>query len=302
MSIRNVIKLLSLALLLMVPLTISAAENSDHHADSPSFRTTKINDHIVMLQGRGGNVALFKGEQGLLMVDDDYKMMSEALKAEVRKHGGLDKLTYIINTHWHADHTQGNLAFGPHAQIVAHDNVRARLLTRQEITLFKKVIEPLPEMALPSITYQRALTLYINGEKVQLIHYPGGHTDGDTVVFFSKSNVVHMGDHLFSGIFPFVDVEHGGNVKQMAANIKSLLPLINEQTKVIPGHGPLSNKADVQAFYDMLIGTTAEVQAMKDKGMTLEQMQQHGLSTQWHEWGNGFLSEDVWIGIIDSSL
>lgn len=276
------------------------AEN--HHAKSPTFKSTKLADNIFMLQGKGGNLGLIKGKQGLVLIDADYKVMSDALKTELAKHGGVKDLTYLINTHWHGDHTQGNFALGNHAQIIAHDNVRARLLTTQEIKLFKMVSKPYPAHALPSITYEKSMSLYMNGEEIELVHFPRGHTDGDSVVFFKKSNVVHMGDHMFSGFYPFVDVEHGGNVLNMAKNVKMILTMIDDKTKIIPGHGPLSNKKDLQDFHDMLVGTSAEVKAMKDKGIPLEKIKAKGLSEKWKPWTKGFLSTETWIGILYSSL
>ncbi len=255
-----------------------------------------------MLQGKGGNIAILTGKQGLLMVDDDYKVMSDALKKQIQHYGGLDKLTYIINTHWHGDHTEGNLSLGNHALIVAHDNVRTRLLTTREIKLFKMVSQPYPPKALPNMTYAKSMKLYMNGEKVQIVHYPTGHTDGDSVIFFKQANVVHMGDHHFSGFFPFVDIENGGNVLNMANNVKTVLALINDQTKVIPGHGPLSTKTDLKEFYDMLLGTSAEVQKMIDSGMNLKEIQEKGLSKRWDSWTDGFLSTEVWINIVYNSL
>ena len=278
------------------------AENHGHKADAPAFRTTPVSEQVLLLQGKGGNIALLKGDQGMLLVDDDYRHLSPALKEELNRQGGLDALTYVINTHWHGDHTQGNLALGEHARIVAHDNVRTRLLTRQEIKLFNMVSEPYPESAVPSLTYDSTLTLHMNGETVKLVHYPGGHTDGDTVVFFEEANVVHTGDHFFNGFFPFVDVDSGGNVLQMADNVKAILDRINDDTRIIPGHGPLANKADLQAFHEMLVGTAAEVKAMKDQGMNLGQIQLKGLSDRWDAWADGFLSTRVWIGIVYASL
>ncbi|WP_370279556.1 MBL fold metallo-hydrolase [Pontibacterium sp.] len=278
------------------------AENHGHKADAPAFRTTPVSEQVLLLQGKGGNIALLKGDQGMLLVDDDYRHLSPALKEELNRQGGLDALTYVINTHWHGDHTQGNLALGEHARIVAHDNVRTRLLTRQEIKLFNMVSEPYPESAVPSLTYDSTLTLHMNGETVKLVHYPGGHTDGDTVVFFDEANVVHTGDHFFNGFFPFVDVDSGGNVLQMADNVKAILDRINDDTRIIPGHGPLANKADLQAFHEMLVGTAAEVKAMKDQGMNLGQIQLKGLSDRWDAWADGFLSTRVWIGIVYASL
>ena len=273
-----------------------------HHTDSTSFKTIPVADNIWMLQGKGGNIAVMTGEQGLLMVDDDYKVMSEALKAEIKHYGGLDKLTYIINTHWHGDHTEGNLSLGHHAAIVAHDNVRTRLLSSQEIKLFKMVSEPYPEFALPSLTYSQTMSLHMNGEEINIVHYAQGHTDGDSVVFFKKANVVHMGDHFFSGFFPFVDVEHGGNVLNMAANVKVILGLIDDKTKVIPGHGALSDKQGLHDFYNMLLGTSDEVQVMIDKGLTLEKIKEKGLTKRWDGWTKGFLSTELWLTIVYNSL
>lgn len=276
------------------------AEN--HHAKSPKFRTADISENISLLRGKGGNIAVLTGKQGILMVDSDYQDMSPALQNALQQFGGEDRLTYMINTHWHGDHSQGNLHFGHKAQIVAHDNVRERLLTSQEVKLFKMVTEPYPEHALPSITYQQELTLHINEEEVGVVHFPGGHTDGDSVVFFKKANVVHMGDLYFNGFFPFVDIQNGGSVQKMADNVSAVIDMIDEKTIVIPGHGPVSNKTELTEFRDMLQGTYAEVMAMRNKGMNLGQMQVEGLSSDWIDWTDGFLSEQVWIGILNSSI
>ena len=294
-------KLISIvaAFALFLPITANAEK---HHAKSPSFKSTKLTNNIFMLQGKGGNLGLIKGKQGILLIDADYKVMSGALKAELAKFGGVNKLAYLINTHFHGDHTQGNFALGHHTQIIAHDNVRARLLTTQEIKLFKMVSKPYPKHALPSITYEKKLSLHINDEDIEVMHFPNGHTDGDSVVFFKKSNVVHMGDHFFSGMFPFVDVSHGGNVLNMAKNVKTILPMLNDKTKVIPGHGALSDKKGLQAFHDMLIGTSSEVKAMKDKGLNLDKIKAKGLSKKWDSWTKGFLPTNVWIGIVYSSF
>jgi len=295
----NKIKQLAAISLLVCSGSVLAAS---HSAPSPSFKASQLTDSIYMLQGKGGNIALLKGEQGILLIDDDYKVMSDGLKKQVMDHGGLDKLTYIINTHWHGDHTQGNLALGPHASIIAHDNVRKLLSEKQSIKLFNMVSEPYPENALPSITYDKSMSLYFNNEAMKILHYPGGHTNGDSVVFFKKANIVHTGDLFFNGFFPFVDVDHGGDVLIMAANVKVILESIDENTKIIPGHGPLAKKAELQAFHDMLVGTAGEVQAMIDKGDKLPTIIKNGLSDKWAPWTKGFLSSEVWIGIVYESL
>ncbi|WP_299179272.1 MBL fold metallo-hydrolase [uncultured Neptuniibacter sp.] len=287
------------SLLLLIPIS---GYSENHHQADKEFKVTQLTDRISMLQGRGGNIGVLSGEQGILMIDDDYKVMSSALQKALSPFGGEEKLTYIVNTHWHGDHTQGNLHFGHSTPIIAHDNVRARLLTAQEIKLFNMKSEPYPEYALPSITYEKSLTLHINAEEVEILHLANGHTDGDSVVFFKKANVVHLGDHFFNGFFPFIDVDHGGDVLQMAKNIDHVLMRIDEKTVIIPGHGPLGDKQDLLAFKQMLEGTAAEVKKMRVAGMSVEQMQAQGLTAQWDEWADGFLSPQVWIGIINSSL
>lgn len=292
----------TLSVLLLSSVFCLSANAENHHKQGPSFNHQSLTDNISMLKGRGGNIGVLVGDQGILMIDDDYQDMSPALQAALNKYGGKEKLTYIINTHWHGDHTQGNQHFGHHAQIIAHDNVRERLLTSQEVKLFNMKTEPYPAHALPSITYQQALTLHINAEEVKLLHLPGGHTDGDSVIFFKNANVVHMGDLYFNGFFPFVDVQNGGSVSQMAKNVGQVIDMIDDQTIVIPGHGPVSNRQELIAFKEMLLGTSAEVQAMREQGMNLGQMQIEGLSAQWDSWTRGFLSSGVWIGIVNSSL
>jgi len=272
------------------------------HDHSASFSSTKITPQITLLQGKGGNVAALTGDQGTLIIDDDYLDMSPALTTALEPLGGLEKLTYIINTHWHGDHTGGNKVLGDHATIVAHDNVRKRLLSKQEIELFNMVSEPYPEPALPSVTYEKSMTLHFNGETVELMHLAKGHTDGDSVVIFKNANVVHMGDHFFNGFFPFVDVSSGGNVLTMAENVAIMLNKVDDNTVIIPGHGPLAKKADLEAFHLMLKGTAEEVQTMKDKGMNLKAMQAQGLSEKWNSWTDGFLNTETWISIIDASL
>ena len=175
-------------------------------------------------------------------------------------------------------------------------------MTRQEVKLFGMVSEPYPELALPSVTYSETLNLYINKEHVHVLHLPGGHTDGDSIVYFKKANVVHLGDHFFNGFFPFVDVDNGGNVSRMADNLEAIMTTLDNDTVIIPGHGPLARKSELQAFINMLRGTTAEVKALRDKGLSLAQIQEKGLSSKWDEWTDGFLNTPTWISIVFASL
>lgn len=292
-----------LVLILSLYSLLVFAEEDKHHADTPAFTANKITDTIWMLQGsKGGNIAVLTGEQGHFMIDANYKDMSAALESELDKLGGADKLNYIVNTHWHGDHTQGNHYYGHNAQIIAHNNVRSRLLTDQEVKLFNMKSAAYPPHALPEVTYQTALNMYINNEEVNIVHYAGGHTDGDSIVYFKKANILHTGDLYFAGIFPFVDVDSGGSVITVAENVNAILQTIDDNTVIIPGHGPISNKQELTAYRDMLIGTREEVKTLKDAGKTLEEIQQTGLTDKWNDWTDGFLSSDIWISIVFNSL
>ncbi|MFD2230185.1 MBL fold metallo-hydrolase [Alkalimarinus sediminis] len=272
----------------------------DHHSDKKIFSVTEIKPGFHFLQGKGGNILLSDGKEGLLIVDSDYSEMTPALEETLGKYEG--SLKYVLNTHWHGDHTEGNKALGHQAEIVAHDNVYTRLNSRQEVKLFNMVSEPYEAHALPNITFDTSLTLRFNGETIKALHMPNGHTDGDSIIFFENANIVHMGDHYFNGMFPFVDVDSNGSVHGVADNIEEMLHKIDDNTIVVPGHGPISNKKELMAFREMLMGTADEVQMMMNKGLTLEAIQEKGLSEQWAVWGNGFLNEKVWIGIVHSSL
>lgn len=279
-------------------LTASAG----HHQSGPSFSQQQVKGPIQVLQGKGGNIGVLKGADGVLLIDNDYPDMSKALKKALKPFGGVESVRFVINTHWHGDHTGGNALLGPESLIVAHDNVRERLSRPQEVKLFNMKSPAYAEQALPEITYSQSLNLHFGGENLELVHYPGGHTDGDTVVFFRNSNVIHTGDHFFNGFFPFVDVDSGGNVLRMANNVADIIDRIDNDTVIIPGHGPIADKEDLKAFHTMLIGTYADVQTKIMDGMDLAEIQEQGLSELWQPWTKGFLDEKTWISIVYASV
>ena len=276
--------------------------SAGHHESGPSFKQQAVKGPIQVLQGKGGNIGVLKGADGILLIDNDYPDMNKALKKALKPFGGAESVSFVINTHWHGDHTGGNALLGSESLIVAHDNVRERLSQPQEVKLFNMKSPAYAEVALPEITYSQSLNLHFAGEELELVHYPGGHTDGDTVVYFKNSNVVHTGDHFFNGFFPFVDVDSGGSVLRMAANVGEILDRIDNDTVIIPGHGPIADKEDLKAFQTMLIGTSADVQAMMMEGKDLETIQEQGLSDIWRPWTKGFLNEKTWISIVYASL
>lgn len=294
---KNLFYQLSLVVLCCTAYSASA---ENHHSEQKKFKTTSLKPGFDFLQGRGGNILLLHGKEGLLIVDSDYGDMTPALEQALAKY--KSDLKYVLNTHWHGDHTQGNKQLGKTAEVIAHDNVYRRLSTRQEVKLFNMVSEPYPADGLPDITFDHSLTLRFNNETIKALHLPNGHTDSDSVIFFEQANIVHMGDHYFNGMFPFVDVGTHGSVRGMVKNIDAILDRITDKTIVIPGHGPVSNKKELLAFRSMLAATANEVEAMMTKKMSLKSIQKKGLSSQWKVWGKGFLSEEVWIGILHSSL
>jgi glyoxylase-like metal-dependent hydrolase (beta-lactamase superfamily II) len=255
--------------------------------------------NIYMLQGAGGNIGVSAGSAGILIVDDQYAPLAEKIRSALKSINS-GKLKFVLNTHWHGDHTGSNATFGPEAPIIAQENVRKRLAAEQHV--FGETIAASPAEALPVITFQDSVSVHFNGEEIKVIHYPHGHTDGDSVIFFTKSNVVHMGDDFFRDRFPFVDLESGGSVQGMTAGVAKVLSQIPADAKVIPGHGPLSTVEDLKTYHRMLVETAAIVQQGIKAKKTLAQLKAAGLPEQWKEWGSGFIKTDVWIETIYNSL
>ena len=261
-------------------------------------KTTLVSANIYMLQGRGGNVGAIVGKDGILIVDDDYKVVSEKLKAAL-KELGQEKPKFIVNTHWHGDHTENNAVFGKDSIIVAHVNVRKRL--SQTNILFGNTVPAAPVEAWPVITFNDSISLYVDGDEIRAEHYPHGHTDGDTVVFFTKANVVHLGDDFFVGRFPFVDLESGGSVQGLISNIATLLTKIPADAKLIPGHGQVSTVTDLKNYHAMLIETAKIVQDGMKKKKTLDELKKAGFPEKYKEAGSGFIKTEQWIETIYKS-
>ena len=278
---------------------ISARAQTDF--SKVEIKATKVAGNVYMLQGAGGNIGVSVGDDGLLIVDDQFAPLADKIRATLK--GLADKkLRFILNTHWHGDHTGGNVAFGPEATIIAHDNVRKRLATEQKSTVFNSTTPPSPKEALPVITFNDSLSVHFNGEDIRAIHFPHGHTDGDSVIFFSTSNVVHLGDDFFAGRFPFVDLESGGSVEGLVKNIGELIGKIPPTAKLIPGHGPISTLDDLKSYHRMLQQTTEIVRQKIAAGKTLDQVKSEGLPAEWEPWGTGFIKTDRWVETIYKSL
>lgn len=289
------------AVLLLSPLATSAQSVPDE----PTVRITPIQGSLYLLQGKGGNVVASVGGDGILLIDDDYADYDKAYHKALKTISGSEGLPkFVINTHWHGDHVGGNPFWTERgAVILAQDNVYERMSRRQEMKFLDRVVEPSPKAALPVVTYRDAMSLHFNESTILVVHYPAGHTDGDSVVFFPADNVVHMGDLLFTDRFPLVDLDNGGNVLGLTTNVAAVLKRIDDKTVVVPGHGPtLASKADLQRFHQMLLATTELVKSRLDQGMSVEEISQQGLGEQWQGWGEGFINTGIWTSFIAGSL
>ena len=284
-------------LVLVVPLVASAQDDFS----KVEIKATKVNGNVYVLEGAGGNIGVSVGPDGILIVDDQFAPLAEKIRAAL-KTLGEGKLKFILNTHWHGDHTGGNAEFGREAPIIAHDNVRKRLSTEQRLELFKQTVPASPKEALPVITFDQSLSVHFNGEEIRVIHFPHGHTDGDSVIFFTNSNVIHMGDDFFAGRFPFVDLDSGGSVVGLTKNIAEIIPKIPAGAKLIPGHGPVSTVDDLKAYHRMLMETTEIVRKQMTAKKTLDQIKKEGLPAEWKSWGEGFIKTDVWLELVYRSL
>ncbi|HEX5834698.1 MAG TPA: MBL fold metallo-hydrolase [Pyrinomonadaceae bacterium] len=294
-------KLALLALALFVTIPVHEKHRQQPDWSKVQIKSTKVAGNVYVLEGAGGNIGVSVGEDGILIVDDQFAPLADKIRASL-KTLGQGKLRFVLNTHWHGDHTGSNAAFGPEATIVAHNNVRKRMSTEQRSEFFKSTTPPSPKEALPVITFDHALTVHFNGEEIRAIHFPNGHTDGDSIIFFTTSNVVHLGDDFFSGRFPFVDLDSGGSVEGLTKNIGELIPKIPEGAKLIPGHGPISTIDDLKTYHRMLIETTAIVRQKIEAKKTLDQIKSEGLPAEWNSWGTGFIKTDLWIELVYRSL
>lgn len=294
---------------LFAALAISClgASGAFAHGDDSHFavrqdvtvKTTKVSGNVYMLQGRGGNIGAINGPDGILIIDDDFKAVSEKL-SDALKELGSSTPRYILNTHWHGDHTEGNDFFGKSGTvIIAHNNVRKRLLDPPVV--FGQRTAPYASYALPLMTYSQSMSIHLNGEEIKMVHYPNGHTDGDSVIFFTKANVVHLGDDFFVGRFPFVDLDSGGSVQGVINNVASLISTIPADAKLIPGHGPLATLEDLRAFHRLLVETTKIVQDAMKAGKSLDEIKKAGLPDKYKEAGTGFIKTDQWIEIVHRS-
>lgn len=267
------------------------------------IKPEQLSDNLYLLTGAGGNMALFTGEDGAFMVDDQFAPLSEKILAVVSELTD-EPLRFVVNTHWHGDHTGGNENMGKAgALVVAHENVRKRMSTEQFTKLWDRTTPPSPAAALPVITFTDATTFHWNGDEVRVQYVGPAHTDGDAIILFKKANVIHMGDTFFNGSYPYVDLSAGGSVDGVIENARRVLELTDEQTKIIPGHGPLTDKKGLQQYHDLLVRLRGKIKTLVDAGNTREQVIAAKPTREFDaHYGQGFMKPDIWTGIVYDSL
>jgi len=254
----------------------------------------------------GGNIGVSAGRDGILVIDNGMPFALDDIRAQLvglKTCDTCDNIEFLLNTHWHIDHVSNNEYFGKHdTTIIAHDNVRDLLSNPQEQPEFGLKLDAYPEEALPVVTFEESVFIYFNEEKIQVIHFPNGHTNSDSIVYFTDSNVLHLGDHFFAGMFPYVDLGHGGSVQGLTSNVEKIINEFPEDTKIIPGHGSLAEMHDLIEYHTMLVETIKIVQDQLDDGKTLEEVREMGLPEEYQKWDGLFIDETIWIMTVYTSL
>jgi len=288
---------LAIAACLLAAVTLSAQQRD---LSNVKITATKVAGTVYMLTGSGGNIGVSVGDDGIVIIDDQFAPLAPKIK-EALKAISDKPIKFLINTHYHGDHTGGNEVFGLETTIVAHENVRKRL---QSGTKFgTRETPPAPKAALPVVTFNDRATIHANGEDIRAVHVQNGHTDGDSVIFFPQSNVVHMGDDFFNGLFPIIDIENGGTVKGMLAAVEKILSTLPDDVKIIPGHGPLGDKKALRDFAEMLKGTSAAMAKEVKAHKTLEQVKKDNVLAPWADtWGKGGVPIDRYTETLFNDL
>lgn len=286
------------ALKFLVPGEISQEE-----FDAINIEIYDVAPGVLMLVGLGGNIGVSFGEDATFMIDGQYGPLTEKIFAAIETRTNKP-VRFVLNTHWHLDHVAANESLVHHGvTILAHENVRTRLSVDQVLPAFGQTVPAMPQKALPSVTFTEDMSLYWNGDTIEIFHAPGAHTDGDTVVHFSKGNVIHMSDTYFNGMYPLIDIDCGGSINGMIAVAEEVLARSNESTKIIPGHGPLSNQSELEAYRDMLVMVRDAVLTLIQEGRSQEEViAAKPTASMDADWGGGVLVPDVFVGHVYTSL
>jgi cyclase len=294
MTVKVKISLGLLVLLAMLSVQVSAQDFS-----KATITTVSVADGIYMLMGQGGNIGVSVGADGVLLIDDQFAPMHDKIVTAIENITD-QPVKMLLNTHWHGDHTGGNELFADGGTlIVAHDNVRTRMSAKHFSSFFGAEQPPSPPAALPVVTFDSTVTLHINNMTIHAQYVPPAHTDGDTVIWFREANVVHLGDTFFNGFYPFIDIDSGGSLRGMIAAVDQALPGIDQATKIIPGHGPLTGRKGLVLYRDMLNTVADRIEALVADGKTRQQVIDAKPTAEYDaRWGNGFLKPERWVGML----
>lgn len=290
-------------LLVVVCCTLCSSFLFSQKYDNVTIKTDDLGNGIYMLTGAGGNIGVSAGEDGVFIIDDQYAPLHEKIINAIHKISSKP-IRFVINTHWHFDHTGGNELMGKKGSvIIAHDNVRRMMSASQAISFFQMSFPASPKEALPIVTFNDSLTLHFNGDIVKALHVANAHTDGDAIVYFEKANIMHMGDIFFKGQYPFIDPEHGGSIVGVINAINIALKIINKDTKIIPGHGSLATIKDLIDYRDILQIIEKRLRKLINEGFSLEEIiKRNPLADLNDVWGQGFMKPELFTKIIFSNL
>jgi cyclase len=289
--------------LLLIALLFSTINSTTAQDKKVEFTTFQLSDTVYMLRGSGGNVGISTGVDGLYIIDDQVKPITAQLLQTIRKISN-QPIRFVINTHYHADHTGGNETIGDAgAVIIAHDNIRKRMTTSQVSGFMNSTTPPYAKGALPVVTFNDRMSLHLNGETATAYYVANGHTDGDSIIHFPGSNVIHMGDMYFNGLYPYVDLDAGGSIQGMVLAADLALSLADESTRIIPGHGPLAMAEDLKTYRDFLINASANVQALIEQEMSLPQIIEAQPTEEWDKTlGKTWITPAQFVTFIYNSL
>ena len=303
MELKMNFRFYSSLLVLLTFLVSSGLPAQEDRFAGVEIKTEQVAPGIYMLVGAGGNIGVSAGEDGVFMIDDQFAPLTDRITAAVAALSD-QPIRLLINTHWHGDHTGGNENLGKQGVlIVAHDNVYARMSRDTEIGAFNQVVPAAPEAALPVITFNDNVTFRLNGEEIRAVHYSHSHTDGDSVIQFVNANVLHTGDIWFNGYYPFIDVSSGGSIDGVIGSIRTLIDLADDNTRIIPGHGPLGDKQGMQEYLEMLEAVQTRMKKLIAEGKSLEQIIELRPNADYDDaMGKGFINPETFLQILYSDL
>jgi len=284
-------RLLPACVLTLLLAALPAAAQQDF--SKVEIKTTKLAEHVYMMEGAGGNLGLSVGDDATFLIDDQFAPLTDKINAAIAK-VAKQPVKFIVNTHWHFDHTGGNENFGKAGTLIfAHENVRKRMSTEQFIAFLNAKQPPSPKPALPIVTFTDSVSFFLNGEEIRVTHVPRAHTDGDAIVHFTTSDVLHMGDTYFNGMYPFIDASSGGSLDGVIAAADKGLAIANDNTRIIPGHGPLSNRRELQAYRDMLADINTRMRKLVSDGRSADDIVAARVTAPYDEkYGKGFIKAE----------